>query len=269
MPPILNETPITTIKDFTEFVENILLTPDEIAWYRGVGKISHKLKPSLYRRVDLIEVIHFLDLEKQIINRFKQRSIPYLTRPLIDDWDNLFFMQHYRVPTRLLDWSEHPYIALYFALTSAPFDRNTNRYTEDASVWVLNPILWNQTALRHLTFKGGILSQDSQQVKYYFPVTDLDMIPENPLAIYGSHNSPRIVAQRGVFTIFGKNLNPMENIYVDNDFPQDSLRKLIIPKDNIPNLLKSIISIGYTDSVIFPDLDGLGKELKRFFGYEV
>jgi hypothetical protein len=269
MSTTLTEISIITIKEFTAFAEDILQSPNEIAWYRGVGKRAYELKPSLYRRTDITNIIDLLDLEKQIISRFKQRSIPYLTRPLTDDWDNLFFMQHYRVPTRLLDWTEHPYIALYFALTSAPFDKDTSQFSDDAAIWVLNPVLWNQKALQHLSFKGGILSQEAQQVKNYFPVTDLDMFPENPLAIYGSHNSPRIVAQRGVFTIFGKNLNSMENIYVTNEFPQDSLRKLILPKESIPNLLKSIISIGYTDSVIFPDLEGLAKELKRFFRFEV
>lgn len=265
---ILEEIPVATLKDFTAFVELILSNPDEIAWYRGVGDISYELKPTLYRRLEIVNINDFLELEKQIISRFKQRSIPYLSRSLIDDWDMLFLMQHYRVPTRLLDWTEHPYVALYFALTTAPFDKKTAKYITDAAIWVINPVLWNQKNLQHLSFKGGILSQEFPQVRNYFPVTDLDMLPENPLAIYGSHNSPRIVAQRGVFTIFGKNLNPMEIIY-KNDFPKNSLRKIIIPKENILNLLKSIISIGYTDSVIFPDLDGLGKEIKRFFDYEV
>lgn len=46
--------------------------------------------------------------------RFRQRSIPFSDRSLQDDWEALFFMQHYRVPTRLLDWSENPFISFHF-----------------------------------------------------------------------------------------------------------------------------------------------------------
>ena len=58
-------------------------------------------------------------LEKLLLARFQQRSIPFHSRSLADSWEWLFFMQHYGVPTRLLDWSESPLMALFFAVTLA------------------------------------------------------------------------------------------------------------------------------------------------------
>ena len=55
-----------------------------------------------------------------------------------DEWNMLFFMQHYGVPTRLLDWTENPLIALYFAVMSSPFtvetkkDASTLKFFSDA-----------------------------------------------------------------------------------------------------------------------------------------
>ena len=89
---------------------------------------------------------------------------------------------------------------------------------------------------------------------------------EKPIAIYGTHNSNRIVAQRGVFTIFGKGTNPMNKV-LDED--NNCLSKIVLPKDKIESILSSLISIGITDSVVFPDLDGLSKELKRFHGFDI
>lgn len=99
--------------------------------------------------------------------------------------------------------------------------------------------------------------------------TDARLINEMPVAILGIHNSPRIVAQRGSFTLFGKSLSPMEDIYTSHDFPVDTLSKIIIPATSIGALIDKLVWMGISDSVIYPDLEGLAKETKRQFGYEV
>ena len=91
----------------------------------------------------------------------------------------------------------------------------------------------------------------------------------HPVALLGTHNSARIVAQRGVFTIFGKNTSPMEKVFEDNNFPANCLTKLILPKEKIDEISKALFAIGFLDSVIFPDLPGLAKEIKRTFGFGV
>jgi hypothetical protein len=62
-----------------------------------------------------------------LVMRFRQRTIPLHSRDLSDEWDALFFMQHYGVPTRLLDWTENPFIAFYFAVMSARFKAKWDR----------------------------------------------------------------------------------------------------------------------------------------------
>ena len=62
-----------------------------------------------------------MEKESGIIDRFKERCIPHLDRQLVGDWEYLFLMQHHGVLTRLLDWSENPFFALYFAIESAPY----------------------------------------------------------------------------------------------------------------------------------------------------
>jgi len=180
-------------------------------------------------------------------------------------------MQHYGIPTRLLDWTENPFIALYFALTSAPFEivHKKRVYNEDAAVWVLDPMLWNQESLKDFSYDKGILSVEDHFVDSFQPRTPFGNIREKPVAIFGTHNSSRIVSQRGVFTVFGKKIKPIEETYIDDSFPQDSLIKLILPKDKILSLLNSLTSLGITDSVVYPDLEGLAKELRRFFKFDI
>src|SRR5713101_3917086 len=104
-----------SVPEFLKFVESIQRKVGYSIWYRGCGRGSLKLVPSLYRHPSKKKSDEFADLERQLMTRFRQRSIPYLSRDLREDWEALFFMQHYGLPTRLLDWTENPLIALHFA----------------------------------------------------------------------------------------------------------------------------------------------------------
>jgi hypothetical protein len=123
--------------------------------------------------------------------------------------------------------------------------------------------------LQGIGFQGTILSPQDEMLKGYAPSSDINLMNILPVAMYGTHNSPRIVAQRGVFTIFGKNTAPMEEVYATFSFPQDSLLKLTVPTQQVAALLKAITSSGITDSVVYPAMDGLAREIKRFFGFWV
>src|SRR5712692_6043840 len=133
-------------------------------------------------------------------------------------------MQHYRIPTRLLDWTENPFIGFYFAVMSATF-RTTRRqrsisFQEDAAVWVLDPIAWNSHALRHQKFDRGVLTPADEALQGYSPLTKFGDMNKHPVALYGAHNNPRIVAQQGVFTIFGQDIGAMEKAYTSDSFPE-------------------------------------------------
>src|SRR5438552_2239226 len=143
-----------TLPEFLEQTETFRRKPDAPLWYRGCGLVTYELLPSLYRHPTRRTPEGYRDLERQLIARFRQRSIPYHSRNLADDWDTLFFMQHYGVPTRLLDWTENPLIALHFALMGAIKKWTVSgkvAFESEAVVWILDPISWNRHALRHVS----------------------------------------------------------------------------------------------------------------------
>ncbi|MCM2461533.1 hypothetical protein HGO40_13765 [Pseudomonas sp. CG7] len=113
------------------------------------------------------------------------------------------------------------------------------------------------------------MSPTETMVNSYAPAKDYQYMHEQPVALLGIHNSPRIVAQRGSFSLFGKSLNPMEKTYTNGNFEQDTLKKIIIPSTDIGTILNKLIWMGITDAVIYPDLEGLAKETKRLFGFSV
>lgn len=268
--PKKSENTVRSLSDFLARVERVQAKAKNSLWYRGVGDATYKLVPALYRHEKTKGAKELAKLEWEIMTRFKQRSLPYLSRPLVDEWETLFFMQHYGVPTRLLDWTENPFIALYFALMSAKSADRKNaeqRFSADAALWILDPVAWNRHALQHISYQGGVLTPDDDTLKAYRPARDPAGAQKFPVAIYGVHNSPRIVAQQGVFTVFGQEACAMEELVPTKKFPAKILTRILVEKKLLAGMREALLKYGVTESAVFPDLDGLARETKRLFGF--
>lgn len=285
--PKLEVHPVGTLTDFTQAIEK-LATASKTAhpeapfannWYRGTARAkTYRLEPHLYRHPEKKKIVDLLKLEKEMRDHFSRHSILHefgklgsLTKAA---YELAFYMQHYGVPTRLLDWTYNPYIALFFALS----DSNVTP-SQGAAVWVLDPTLWNSVALAEVDKEwgnGGPVFPSIKIVESYFPDWDRsELIPADvahnmydlPIAVLGSSSSARIFAQKGAFTCFGKKISPMEKTYETGGFPDGALTQILVPPDKIAPMLEMLLSIGYTDSVSYPDVHGLVLEIKRLNGF--
>jgi hypothetical protein len=257
----VDEVEVTDLTEFASAVlEPIKTMPSKHFWFRGCRSRNDSLIPSLFRHPSLHGPAELLGLETRLLVRFRQRSLPFLDWPLDDEWDLLFLMQHYGVPTRLLDWSENAYVALWFALIGM-------NGTTPAVVWMLDPEKWNQQVLAHQSFAGGVLSVGDRQLMGYAPGAALDEMNTAPVALYGTHNSPRIVAQRGVFTVAGKQIDSMELFLANFADSSGCLTALTIKGANCESMLAQLRGVGFSESMIFPDLEGLARELRTSEGF--
>jgi hypothetical protein len=271
----IREITVRSAVQFTEELTKLEFSKRNL-WYRGIGDTNHRLTPSLFRHKAAKTKAEFSKLEANLNETFRMRSFPYTEafRWLDGEWDQLFFMQHYRVPTRLLDWSGSPLVSLHFALTSAKTD-DAGKVTADAAVWVLDPVAWNKAVYEGTNFQGDILSPKETRLSRYTPSQVYESaLNLPPVAMRGAHNSARIVAQQGFFTIFGPEKKSMEEIFLghrneagDRAFPEECLIKFLIPKTVIANLKSEMFALGISESTIYPDLEGLALELKRTFGF--
>lgn len=263
-----------SLTDYVDLVEELQTKSVGPIWYRGSSIRSNSLLPSLYRERENPRAPRFdlSTLETQLVTKFRARSLPYHNRDLTDTLETLFFMQHYMIPTRLLDWTENPFAGLFFALRTSnhrvgPSGRLV--YEHDAAVWVLDPSRWNQAALRHLSYQGGPLDPGHEALGAYKMVGSIDELAEEPVALFGAHNSPRIVAQQGTFVIFGSKTTPMDDLYRWGAYPLGSLTRIRITRGVIATLRQSLFRNGITEGSMFPDLEGLGRDLRRSFGFDV
>lgn len=237
-------------------------------WYRGHYSAGWELKPSLARSVTSSE--EMFEKEQRLLTRFRQRSLPFWPQGYPqDEWEHLFAMQHYGAPTRLLDWSENLFVGLYFSCTPGPYSRHTEAdESAEAVLWVLDPVGWNRN-LGHLRDNAEVVSilttSDEDELRPY-SVSGRADFPRRynaPVAMYGTHNSSRIVAQRGGFTISGKSLDAMDTFA--SEVGGEHLWRISLQYSKA-DMRADLAALGFAESMVFPDLVGLSREIAESEG---
>jgi hypothetical protein len=223
-------------------------------WFRGHINADWKLTPKLYRTP-------FIGAdENEIRHEFQSRALQLIqTRLPANRWEWYFLMQHYGVPTRLLDWTENALIAIYFAVENHPA-------TFDAALWVLDPT-WLNRKLR----KGieGAMLPDWEEAQSYLPELEAAFEGKKvtatlPAAMEPPHVDRRLSAQSSRFVIFGTTRDLMRIKAAGRRFVrQRRVGMLRIPKENVKAIQTDLGHYGITAASVFPDLSGLSQELCR------
>ncbi|WP_171393668.1 type I restriction-modification system subunit M [Vibrio mediterranei] len=103
------------LKSFTHYHSEVQKLNAEHTVYRGIKDEDFKLEPSIMR-LGYTDEDELIKAEKRLFKAFKQQALPHLEYTPKNDWEWLALAQHHGLPTRLLDWSKNPLIALYFAI---------------------------------------------------------------------------------------------------------------------------------------------------------
>jgi hypothetical protein len=147
----------------------------------------------------------------------------------------------------------------------------TDSQTADAAVYMLDPWWLNEEAFNEVSPRAeknqsvGPALPDWDEAKPYLPdeFDNEELGLECPLAIDPSHFSRRIAAQRSRFTIFGRTKDGLK--VVANRTTDSRLIKYDVKQKAIPQIKRDLRLAGISEETIFPDLEGLGRELSYFF----
>lgn len=246
---------VTSWKFFDKSIENLGYMK---CLFRGQSDSGWELRTSLDRSFDTNQKIILSakgkersfaknDHEKYLIKSFQKNANIYLKFLPPDnkklEW--LAIMQHYGAPTRLLDVTLSPYIALFFALESGVGDSSVFaiRHTELQKNNRLFIGKDNYTKMQTAIFDGK-----ERFVSVFNPV-------------YGNE---RLFMQQGLFLI-PSNLEPtLEDLLKDyQDFADDEVCiKYVIPAELRLSGLERLKSMNITSATLFPGIDGFSKSLK-------
>jgi hypothetical protein len=214
-------------------------------WYRGHADKTWKLVPSVARTPANLAA------EATLIKRFKQNALPFIQRRPNDEWEWMFLLQHYGVPTRLLDWTEAPLVALFFAC------ENEEHHGQDGTVWCLLPTELNKLAnvsLNHameLPFLGVEPVTNS-----YLPsvIAKEHTTKLKPVAATAIRDSARMYAQLGTFTIIHREAHAIEELD-----PQKHVWRWIVPKSKKKSILTELSKLAINRLTLFPELSSVAQ----------
>jgi hypothetical protein len=210
-------------------------------WFRGQNNTDYTLMPSLFRTAKGQNV------EEEIYRKYRQ--ISYRIQPQQKgDWETLFDMQHNWIPTRLLDWSENLGISVYFAVKYN--DRKT-----DMAIYLLDPI-----ELNNYSRKRGvpIIPDEPMGLEYVKNYLEKDPFqPQFPIAIRPNFSNYRMLAQRGLFTIHGDDLTPIENLC------PKAVTKVLLSRDTIDEANEFLEFANINEYTVFPDMNGVADYIRR------
>jgi hypothetical protein len=157
-------------------------------------------------------------------------------------------MQHYGVPTRLLDWTDVLGIAIAFAL----FDSTTDK--QPSAIYLLNPKSLNDLSGPREIKRPGKDSNFSYKSIYW---EGQPIKPSRPIAIDALMRNRRMAAQNGTFTVHGTDTKPLE------DQAPESIRKIILQPTVKGNAREFLEHANLNPYTIFPDPVGMAQHLRR------
>ncbi len=245
---------VSDLRDLVAAADEILQPfAHDTAWWRGHAHGEWPLVPQAFRR-NPENPDRPRSAERALIGHFMTRAPSRSHRPCPaadDHFGWLFLAQHYGLPTRLLDWTENPLVAAYFAVTDCPDD--------DGCIWGLSPSCLNGP----LIDLNGLVMMQNPHAKMLAESAIAGTGPpyRNIIAIDGQEIDPRMLAQMSRFTVHPDS-TPLELLYPKN---AKWLRQFIIPKDAKTKMRAQLSAFGIRRSNLFPDLASLAAELKSAF----
>jgi type I restriction enzyme M protein len=215
-----------TIQSFVDFHNLVEKHLGENVVFRGVKNSRFEITPSIGRLP--IDSTKIELAEEVIFKQFKEQALPHLNFTPRNDWEWLALAQHHGLPTRLLDWTVNPLIALYFAVEEdCNCDSAVYIYIDDQP-----PV-----NLELSEYANPLLFPSDQPVLRYTP----------------AHLTPRIIAQSGLFTIHQN---------VTQGFTSEQIYKIVIPSKIRKKLKQQLYRYGIHRGTIYPGLDGTSAHIK-------
>jgi hypothetical protein len=224
--------------------------------FRGTDDTSYPLETSITRLGGDVE-----DLERHLLRNFRK----YAGRDAVEQdslWHWLSVAKHHGLPTRLLDWTHSPFVAMHFATA------DTERFGADGAIWVVDYVEAHKLLPEEL--QDGLAEEGSNLFTVEMlsgavgSLEDLDRM--HPPGFVGFFEPPsvdeRIVNQYALLSFMS---DPRARLDRWLEERPGLWKKIVIPAELKWEVRDKLDQANVTERVLFPGLDGLSSWLKRHY----
>lgn len=292
----MHEVKIGSLSEYIECIEKLssyypmgIVAENPVAnpfLYRGICDTSYELLPSVFRKCIDTECGHKIDnykylawtTEKSLLQSFIHEASGLLSIPTHDLKLWAEYAQHYGVPTRFLDWTENPLVALYFACK--------DKTELDGYVWLIHRFNYDG-----FFCKKANIPQNKTDYNIVQNII-LDLLNgksdiEYPLIYTPHYVDARMSAQKSYFMVWGNNEESFESMVNDEKYMMDLpetdddgersygmaqdeqfIFKFFIFADRKQPILHQLNTVGINEKTLFPGLDGIGRYVERQYRFD-
>ena len=224
--------------------------------FRGQECCQWPLLSSFNRLVPCGNEAAALNFEWNSIVRFFSEAHSYLPPTVIPpnhfkltaldtyvEW--LMIMQHYGAPTRLLDWSQSPYVAAYFAVIDCGDD--------DGAIWYFDSVPVEEKVYARFVRNPGTFLDYAD-----FSSEEIRRPGDAPLLLTAKKKmrTAREVAQQGVFA-FTNRLNANQQSIIPKICADQPFGRIIIPQRLKVEFCRRLAQMNVTAAALFPGVEGV------------
>lgn len=217
-------------------------------WFRGQEDSQWSIIPSIQRN-GLHKKENFITNDFYIHVNQIEDNMPNKTN--YAGWMSL--MQHYGLPTRILDWSSSPLIACYFAL------EKNRELSNDSCIWVLIPRRVNkQEGFEECVYPIDAYTVQQMLISAFKSNVEIeDKYADKIIACHSVEKNLRMYSQQSAFTVHNSKKR-LEDIC-----DSETLFKFVIPYKYKQEIYESISILGISTSFIYPDMEHVSKDIIR------
>jgi hypothetical protein len=267
---------ITSVEGFVRKVFGMERKADETTYYRGhSNRKKYLLKPAVFRTLEerAAEPTMFRELLIASSSDFRDDHSTF---------EKLVRMQHYSLPTRLLDISSNPLIALYFACKSSPNETGevirlalkrdeVKFFDSDTASCVANLAQLSDSDKRAIHFSGSNEEFSNQgairkllhfikQEKPYFRDAIVQEDLKRILCIRGKLNNTRIVSQSGAFLLFG-----LDAVLPEEGNDNIAVERITINAGEKSKIMGELDTLSLNESTVFPYIENSARYIAAKF----
>jgi FRG domain len=272
---------VGSVRTFLNELERLKRDTEHIYFFRGHDNFSYELKPSIYRDTGWIanEDILFKELILRCPNDFIG---------LESTFQMLVKMQHYSLPTRLLDVTTNPLIALYFSCSDGKLPHESGevlvfrvpkrelKYFDSDTVSVIAnlsrrpadfalPPQGDKEAFNSTEVIKMLLHEIKSEKPYFEP----KIVPEHlesVVCVKPKLDNARVIRQDGAFLLFGISVIKTRPASVPDRYLETSgARRILVKRKSKRQIKQQLESLGISHSTIYPEIERVAEHIKGVY----